>query len=167
MGVAVQEAFGASSQWFEENYGSVAEMHKALADSEKAVGDSVPPRDWVYRTWALESHNIGDTRNFSGDYVAAARSIKARFLAFMNCHDQMRVSRESGNFEAVQAIPTAKIININDIRGHSGTGTPVSQALITDEIRALLDRVEKSKSGIRGSRFPRGWNSPQDMCSVN
>ena len=167
MGVAVQEAFGASSTWFEENFGSVAESHKALADSEKAVGDSVPPRDWVYRTWALESHNIGDTRNFGGDYIAAAKSIKAPFLAFMNCYDQMLVSRESGNFEAIQAISTAKIININDIRGHSGTGTPVSQALINDEVRALLDRVEKKKPGIRGSRFPHGWNTPQDMCSTS
>lgn len=167
MGVAVQEAFGASSPWFEENFDSIEAAHKGLAASEKAVGDSVPPRDWVYRTWALESHNIGNTRNFGGDYVAAARSIKARFLAFMNCYDQMLPSREGGNFEAVQAMPTAKIININDLRGHSGTGTPVSQALITDEIRALLDRVEKNKQGIRGSRFPRGWSTPQDMCSIN
>lgn len=166
MGVSVQEAFGASSPWSEEFYATKEDVHKALAANETAIGTVVQARDWVYRTWAIESHNIGETPGFDGDLAAAEKSIKARVLMFMNCYDQLLVSRESGNFEAVQLIPTARIVNINDIVGHSGTGTPVSQALITAEVRDLMDRIAKGKPGIRGTRFPRGWNRPEDVCAA-
>lgn len=167
MGVAVQEAFGASSTWFEENFATKEDVQKGLADSIKAVGESVPARDWVYRTHAIETHNIGEDKKFNGDFVAGAKSIKTRFLAFVNCYDQLLVPKESGNFEAIQAIPTAKVVNINDIRGHSGTGTNISQAVITDEVRNLMSRISQNKPGIRGAKFPKGWNAPQDMCAVN
>ena len=62
------------------------------------------------------------------------------------------------------AIPTAKVVNINDIVGHSGTGTAVSQALITAEVHDLMDRISTNKPGIRGSRFPRGWNRPETFA---
>lgn len=166
MGVSVQEAFGASSPWFEEFYATKEDVHKGLAANETAIGDAVPARDWVYRTWAIESHNIADTPGFNGDLAAAEKAIKARALLFMNCYDQLLVSRESGNFEAVQLIPTAKLVNINDIVGHSGTATPVSHALITSEVRDLMDRIAKGKPGIRGSRFPKGWNTREDVCAA-
>lgn len=164
MGVSVQEAFGASSPWFEEQYATKEDVHKALAANEAAIGNNVQARDWVYRTWAIESHNIGDTRGFNGNVDAATKSIKARVLMFVNCYDQLLVSRESGNFQTVQLVPTAKLMNINDIVGHSGTGTTVSQALITAEVRDLMDRISKGKPGIRGARLPRGWNTLEDVC---
>jgi hypothetical protein len=90
--------------------------------------------------------------------------VKARVLMFVNCDEQLLVTRGSGNFELVQKFANVKMVNINDIVGHSGTSTRVSQVLITSEAHDLLNRIAEGKPGIKGPQFPRGWNRPEDVC---
>lgn len=161
-GIAVQTAFSSSSPSFEERFATKEEVFASHAAGGAAVANSTQPRDWIFRTFAIDSHNIGETPGFNGDLAAAARSIQARVLLFPNCFDQLLAPRASGVFEAAEHIRTVKLVNIDDIAGHGGTSA--QQALITAEIRDLLDRIARGVPGIEGPPFPRGANRP-DSCS--
>jgi homoserine O-acetyltransferase/O-succinyltransferase len=161
-GLTVQTAFGSSSAGFDKNFQTKEAVLAFYQSQADAPAGAVDARDWIYRTYAIDSHNIGETPGFRGDLAAAARSIKARLLIFPNCYDQLLPPRASGVFDVAEHAPVAKLINLNDIGGHGGSGT--QEALITTEIRKLLDRIEKGVPGIEGSRFPAGSSRP-DYCS--
>lgn len=161
-GLTVQTAFGSSSEAFNKNFqtkDAVLAFYQSQAD---APAGSVDARDWIYRTYAIDGHNIAETPGFRGDLAAAARSIKARLLIFPNCYDQLLPPRASGVFAVAEHAPVAKLINLNDIGGHGGSAP--QEALITTEVRSLLDRIKKGVPGIEGPRFPPG-SSPPDYCS--
>jgi homoserine O-acetyltransferase len=162
VGLNVQTAFGSSSRSFEESFATKEEVFASFAAGVATVASSVQPRDWIYRTWAIDSHHIGETPGFNGDLAAAARAIQARVLLFPNCFDQLLPPRESGVFEAAEHIRTVKLVNLDHMAGHGGTGA--QQALITTQVRDLLDRIDRGRPGIRGPRFPNG-STRADYCS--
>ena len=120
-------------------------------------------RDWVYRSWAIQSHDISQTHNFKGDLVAAARSIRARVLILPNCQDQLHPPREGGVLEAAQHIPHAKLVDLNDTGGHRGSRSARSLATFDTEVKDLLNRVAEGRPGISGPRFPKNWTRT-DFC---
>jgi hypothetical protein len=74
------------------------------------------------------------------------------------------VSRmKRGTLEVAQHIPVAKLVDINDPGGHRWTQSPGPRAMVTKEIRDLLDRIADGRPGIGGPRFPRSW-SRTDFC---
>jgi homoserine O-acetyltransferase len=154
LGVAIQEAFGAPSMWFEAQFTRAEEVHAALAADQSEIGRTVQPRDWMYRTWAIETHDISAAPRFKGGLAAAARSIEARLLVLVNRYDELLPARESGNFEVVQNAQVARLVDIADTLGHGGSATHASQALIAREIRELLAHVQARTPGIPGARFP-------------
>lgn len=161
-GLTVQTAFGSSSAAFDKNFQTkeaVLAFYQSQADTPAG---SVDARDWVYRTYAIDSHNIAETRGFRGDLAAAARSIKARLLLFPNCYDQLLPPRVSGVFDVAEHAPVAKVINLNDIDGHGGSGAQAAR--IMTEVRNLLDRIKNGMPGIEGPRFPLSSSRP-DYCS--
>jgi homoserine O-acetyltransferase len=94
-GLVVQTAFGSSSVAFDRNF-QTRDAVLAFYQSQSALpAGSVEARDWIYRTYALDSHNIAETPGFAGDLAAAARSIKARLLIFPNCYDRLLPPRAS------------------------------------------------------------------------
>jgi homoserine O-acetyltransferase len=162
IGLAVQTAFSSSSLGFDQDYPTRAAVLDFYESQMKSSSTSVDARDWIYRTYAIDSHNIGDTPGAGGSVAAAARTINARLLMFPNCFDQLHPPVASGVFEVAENALVAKAININDIHGHGGTAA--QRERIVAEIRGLLSRIENGVPGIEGPRFPRG--SSRADCSA-
>lgn len=163
VGLQIQTVVGWSAAGFEEGFATREQVHAFHAESAKTVGNNVQARDWIYRSWAIQSHDIGQTPGFKGDFAAAARSIKARVLMFPNCQDQLHPPREGGVLEAMQYIPVAKLVNYDDIGGHRGSTSPPSLATFAVEVRDLLKRVEEGRPGINGPRIPKNFDRA-DYC---
>ena len=163
VGLQIQTVVGWSAAGFEEGFATREQVHAFHAESAKTVGNNVQARDWIYRSWAIQSHDIGQTPGFKGDFAAAARSIKARVLMFPNCQDQLHPPREGGVLEAMQYIPVAKLVNYDDIGGHRGSTSPPSLAIFAVEVRELLQRVEEGRPGINGPRIPKNFDRA-DYC---
>ena len=163
VGLQIQSVVGSSAAGYEEEYQTREQVHAAFADDAKRVGNTVQARDWIYRSWAIQSHDIGQTPGFSGDLAAAARSIRARVLIIPNCRDQLHPPREGGVLEAAQHIPHAKVVDLDDNGGHRGSRSARSLATFDTEVKDLLKRVAEGKPGISGPRFPRNW-SRTDFC---
>ena len=165
IGVAlqIQTVVGWSAAGFEEAFATRDEVHAFHAESAKTVGNNVQARDWIYRSWAIQSHDIGQTPGFKGDLAAAARSIKARVLMFPNCQDQLHPPREGGVLEVMQHIPVAKLVDYDDVGGHRASTGAHALAVFATEVRDLLKRVEEGRAGINGPRIPKIFTRP-DYC---
>lgn len=161
VGMIIQNAFGISAAGFELLYRDAAAVHRGYGQMVEQIGSTTQARDWIYRTWAIESHDIAAT--FNGDLRAAARSIRARLLLIPNCYDQLLPPAESGVLEVAMHAPDAKIVDIDDLGGHGGTRSPRGIATITAETRDLLQRVAEGRPGFSGPRYPRHWARP-DRC---
>ena len=98
-GLVVQTAFGSSSVAFERNFQTRDAVLASYQSQSASPAVSVDARDWIYRTYAIDSHNIAETPGFGGDLAAATRAIKARLLLFPNCYDQLHPPRASGVFD--------------------------------------------------------------------
>ncbi|RYX97688.1 MAG: alpha/beta fold hydrolase [Comamonadaceae bacterium] len=158
-GWLVQNAFTASSAWFEADGATGSNVAALCDETERLAGQNLQARDWIYRTWALASHDIGHTPGFGGDLLVAARAIEARVLLLPNSRDQLTTLREGGLLEVAAHIPKAKLVDIDDVAGHRATTNPSPEtlALITSEVHDLFQRIEKGQPGISGPRFPAGW----------
>jgi homoserine O-acetyltransferase len=163
IGINIQNAFGFSPEAFAEMFQDRAAVERFHATTTEQLGNSTDARDWVYRTWAIVDHDIAKTPPFNGDLRAAARSIKARLLLMPNCFDQLLTPGESGVMEVAAYAPNAKIVDLDDIAGHSGNSTPRSVTIIAAEVRDLLQRVADGRPGFAGPRIPRHW-SRDDRC---
>lgn len=161
VGMIIQNAFGISAGGFEVLFRDGAAVHRNYAQQVEQIGNTTQARDWIYRTWAIESHDIA--AGFNGDLRAAARSIRARLLLVPNCFDQLLPPTESGVLEVAMHAPDAKIVDIDDPGGHGGTRSPRGIAVITSETRELLQRVADGRPGFGGPRYPRHWPRP-DRC---
>jgi homoserine O-acetyltransferase len=162
-GLQIQSVVGSSAAGYEADYATQADVHKAFAADAKSVGSSVQARDWIYRSWAIQSHDIGQTRGFNGDLAAAARSIKARVLLLPNCQDQLHPPREGGVLEAARHIPTAKLVDLDDIGGHRGSRSARSLGTFDTEVKDLLKRIADGRPGLSGPRFPKNMRR-NDYC---
>lgn len=163
IGMLIQNAFGISAGGFEEMFATADQVRGFYRQSAEQIGNTTQARDWIYRTWAIESHDIAQTPGFNGDLIAAARSIKARLLLIPNCFDQLLPPGESGVMTVAAHAPNAKIVDVDDLAGHGGTRAPRGIATITSEIRDLLQRISDGRPGFSGPQYPRHWSRP-DRC---
>jgi homoserine O-acetyltransferase/O-succinyltransferase len=163
LGMIIQNAFGISAAGYEAAFRDGAAVHRGYGALAETIGNTTDARDWIYRTWAIESHDIAAGPPFHGDLRAAARSIRARLLLIPNCFDQLLPPGESGVMTVAMHAPDAKLVDIDDPAGHGGTRSPRGIALITAETRDLLARVADGRPGFSGPAFPRHWSRP-DRC---
>jgi homoserine O-acetyltransferase len=163
VGLQIQSVVGSSAAGYEWDYRTKEEVHEAFAKDAKTVGNNVQARDWIYRSFAIQSHDIGQTHGFNGDLIAAARSIKARVLILPNCQDQLHPPREGGVLEVARHIPVAKLVDLDDIGGHRGSRSARALATFDTEVKDLLDRISSGRPGISGPRFPKRWTNT-DYC---
>lgn len=163
VGLQIQSILGSSPGGYEASFSSPDQVLAAYAADVKTLGERLQPRDWIYRSWAIQSHDISRGPPFNGDLAAAARSIRARVLLLPNCYDQLHPAREGGVLEVAQHIPTAKLVDLDDIGGHRGFQSPRAVGVFTAEVQDLLKRIADGRPGISGPRFPRAWGHP-DFC---
>ena len=163
VGLQIQSVVGVSAAGYDELYTTGEQVHAAYAADAKRLGETVQARDWIYRSWAIQSHDIGQTPGFNGDLAAAARSVKARVILFPNCQDQLHPPREGGVLEAAQFIPNAKLVDLDDTGGHRAATSPKALALFTIEVQELLGRIAQGRPGIGGPRTPKSWGRG-DFC---
>jgi homoserine O-acetyltransferase len=163
LGMIIQNAFGISAAGYEEAFRDREAVHRGYGQLAESIGNTTQARDWIYRTWAIESHDIAAGPPFNGDLRAAARSIRARLLLMPNCFDQLLPPGESGVMEVAMHAPDAKLVDIDDPAGHGGTRSPRGIAVITSETRDLLQRIADGRPGFSGPRYPRHWTRP-DRC---
>jgi homoserine O-acetyltransferase len=101
--------------------------------------------DWVYQSWAYDSHNVGDTPGLNGDYRRALRSIKAKALMLVGTGDLLNPEYEAQ--EAARYIPDVRYVEINASRplGHlSGAGATMPENEFQNrEIRSFLELVSR------------------------
>lgn len=79
--------------------------------------------DWIWQSRAYDRHDIGQTKGFNGDTIAALKSIKAKTLILAGTGDLL--NPESDAKESAKYIPNVKYVAINDVMpmGHlSGAG---------------------------------------------
>jgi homoserine O-acetyltransferase len=55
-----------------------------LETQEDAVLSAFDPNDYIYQSWAYESHDVGATPGMSRDYAKALRAINAEVAKFLD-----------------------------------------------------------------------------------
>ncbi len=163
VGLQIQSVVGSSAEGYELDYTTREQVHAAFAADAKTVGAGVQARDWVFRSWAIQSHDISQTHHFNGDLAAAARSIRARVLLMPNCQDQLHPPRQGGVLEVAQHIPTVKLVDLDDPGGHRGSRSARALATFDTEVKDLLSRIADGRPGISGPRYPKNFDRP-DYC---
>ena len=134
-------AWGSSQEWWRQELfrRSGAESVEAwIANSEQnwLSGDA---NDLLAQATTWQTHNVGDTGEFSGDLEAALRSIKARVL-MMPAETDLYFPPEDNEIE-VGHMPHAELRPIESIWGHLAGGPGANTAdtkFVDDAIRELL-----------------------------
>lgn len=101
--------------------------------------------DWIWQSRAYDRHDIGQTKGFNGDTIAALKSIKAETLILAGTGDLL--NPETDVKESAKYIPKAKYVAINDEvpMGHlSGAGaTPNENEVQNKSIMQFLATLKK------------------------
>jgi homoserine O-acetyltransferase len=101
--------------------------------------------DWIWQSRAYDRHDIGQTKGFDGDIIAALKSIKAKTLILAGTGDLL--NPESDAKESAKYIPHVKYVAINDVvpMGHlSGAGaTPNENEVQNKAIKEFLGSIKK------------------------
>jgi homoserine O-acetyltransferase len=166
VGLQVQHAFTTSAAWYQRYYKDDKEVATAFEKERMVLAGRLQARDWIYRSWAVESHDIGNTGGFQGNLAAAAKSIKARVLVLSNSMDQLLPLAEGGIDELAANTPHLKIVDLRCAAGHRATvePTPETRALVHCEVAELLKRITNNEEGLSGPRLPPVWSRDSRDC---
>jgi homoserine O-acetyltransferase/O-succinyltransferase len=92
----------------------------ALAFQRKQEDDQIASHfdanDWIWQSYAYDSHNVGDTTGFHGDYKVALASIKAKTIILQAGLDLLNPADEGQ--AAAKLIPGAIHVTIPSAQGH-------------------------------------------------
>ena len=157
VGRLVQALYAGTAAGFEERYPDGEAIRQFYLDQSKQLGNHTYARDWVFRTWALDSHDIAGTLEFGGNLTAAARSVRARLLMIVNSLDQLLPPFESGVMEVARNASDVKVVDFEGLRGHYAHRDASGMALLTTEIRDLFTRIKQGRPGFSGPRYPPHW----------
>src|SRR5215813_15620920 len=74
--------FGAARtpEWYRDQFPRPLDVLPWLKAQEDAVLNAFDPNDYIYQSWAYETHDVGATPGFNGDYAKALGSIRAKTL---------------------------------------------------------------------------------------
>ena len=134
-------AWGTSQEWWRREL-----FRRSGADGVEAYIQN-SERRWLTRdannllsqavTW--QTHDVGDTPGFDGNFEAALRSITARVLMMPSASD-LYFPPEDAESES-RLIPDADLLPIPSVWGHNaGTGAnPEDVAFLNDAIRRFLE----------------------------
>ena len=121
---------------------------KAQEDTLMNVFDA---NDYIYQTWAYETHDLGSTAGMNGDLVKALRTIKAKTLMMTGVKDLLNPEWEP--LEAAHYIRDVRTVTINptSITGHFAAGgfIPADVEQMNAEVGAFLDIVTQQGAKLR------------------
>jgi homoserine O-acetyltransferase/O-succinyltransferase len=121
---------------------------KAQEDTLMNVFDA---NDYIYQTWAYETHDLGSTSGMNGDLVKALRTIKAKTLMMTGVKDLLNPEWEP--LEAAHYIRDVRTVTINptSITGHFAAGgfIPADVEQINAEVGTFLDIVTQQGAKLR------------------
>jgi len=107
--------------------------------------------DYIYQSWAYETHDVGTTPGMSGDYAKALRGIKAKTLIMVGVKDLLNPEWEAR--EAARYIRDVRTVTISpsSITGHAAAGgfLPADVDFMNIEIVQFLDVVTQHGATLR------------------
>lgn len=113
---------------------------------EESMMKAFDPNDYIYQTWAYESHDISKTPGMNGDVIKALKAIKAKALIMTGVNDLLNPEWEPLEFS--QYIPDVRCVLINplSVTGHlsAGGGIPADVEFLNREVGFFLDIVTAS-----------------------
>jgi homoserine O-acetyltransferase len=102
----------------------------AIAAARSAGPD---PVDWVYQSFAYDTHDIGATPGFGGDTAAALRSIRAATLLLVPELDLYNPVEDA--IEAAPLIPNATLVRL---AGHAGHAVAADTSPQVADVRSAI-----------------------------
>lgn len=130
-------------QYQTKNVQSVEEEKETLKKVQDANWKRMDANDWIWQSKAYDRHDIGQTKGFNGDSIAALKSIQAKTLILAGTGDLL--NPEANAKEAAQFIPGAKYVAINEQlpMGHlSGAGVSKDEnELQNNQIKQFLSQL--------------------------
>lgn len=114
-----------------------------MKEQEDKLFKAWDPNNWIYQSWAYESHDIAKTPGMDGDLIKALRSIKAKTLILTGVND--RFNPEWEPLEAARYMRDVRYVTINplSVAGHlaGGSAIPASVDFLNREVGQFLDLV--------------------------
>jgi homoserine O-acetyltransferase len=113
-------------------------MDKVTADNRANGFDAT---DWLYQSWAYQSHDVGSTPGYDGDTAGALAAIRARTLVLAPPLDLFNPVQAA--LEVADAIPGATLIEIPSAQGHQAASSLSGDdaGFLNDEIGAFLGSI--------------------------
>lgn len=122
-----------------------------LKAQEDAILNAFDPNDYIYQSWAYETHDVGATPGLNGDYGKALRAIKAKTLIMTGVRDLLNPEWEP--LEAARYIRDVRTVTINpdSVTGHFAAGgfLPADVEQINFEVGRFLDVVTQRGERLR------------------
>ncbi|MCS5685581.1 MAG: hypothetical protein NZ654_10080, partial [Acidimicrobiales bacterium] len=133
-------AWGSSQEWWRRELfrRSGAESVEAWIENSERNWLTSDANDLLAQATTWQTHNVGDTGEFSGDLEAALRSIEARVL-MMPSETDLYFPPEDAIYES-QFISDVELLQIPTVWGHSaGLGiNPEDVTFLNDAIRRFV-----------------------------
>jgi homoserine O-acetyltransferase/O-succinyltransferase len=140
-----------SPEWYREQFPRPLDVLPWLRTQEDAVLNAFDPNDFIYQSWAYETHDVGATPGMNGDYARALASIKAKTLIMTGVKDLLNPEWEA--LEAARHIPDVRTVTINpdSVTGHMAAGgfRPADVEQINAEVTKFLDVVTQRGDRLR------------------
>ncbi len=140
-----------SPELYRYQFGKPLDVLPWLKIQEDAALTIFDANDYIYQTWAYESHDVGTTPGMSGDHVKALRSIKAKTLIMTGVKDLLNPEWEP--LEAAKYIRDVRTVTISpdSITGHFAAGgfLPADVDQINGEVERILDIVTQRGARLR------------------
>jgi homoserine O-acetyltransferase/O-succinyltransferase len=118
-------------------------MDKITADNRANGFDAT---DWLYQSWAYQSHDVSTTDDFGGDLSAALQSIKARVLVLappLDLFNPVHCAQELAD-----EIPGAVMVEIPSDQGHQAAASVSADDVqfMNEEIGDFLDTAARENA---------------------
>jgi len=140
-----------SPELYRYQFGKPLDVLPWLKTQEDAALTIFDANDYIYQTWAYESHDVGTTPGMDGDYITALRSIKAKTLIMTGVKDLLNPEWEP--LEAAKYIRDVRTVTISpdSVTGHFAAGgfLPADVDQINGEVERILDIVTQRGARLR------------------
>jgi homoserine O-acetyltransferase/O-succinyltransferase len=140
-----------SPEWYREQFPRPLDVLPWLKTQEDAVLTAFDPNDFIYQSWAYETHDVGATPGMNGDYAKALGTIKAKTLIMTGVKDLLNPEWEA--LEAARHIRDVRTVSINpdSVTGHMAAGgfRPADVEQINTEVAKFLDVVTQGGARLR------------------